>query len=72
MDDLYLDLSPYYTDPIEEEFEEYLNEIYFLIPSISNFKGWDEKKVIKRGRPRGIGTKIMKRGVYISPHGNKK
>lgn len=72
MTGLFISLDEYYTDPIEEEFEVYLNEAYYLIPSISNRKGWDEQNVIKRGRPRGVGSKIIKRGVYISPHGNKK
>ena len=61
MTGLFLDLSEYYTDPIEEEFEIFLNESYYFIPSISNKKGWDKGK--KRGQ-RGA-SKILKR--YISP-----
>ena len=44
MDCLFIDLSPYYTDPIEEEFEVFLEEQYYFIPSTSNVKGWDDKK----------------------------
>lgn len=44
MDCLFIDLSPYYTDPIEEEFEVFLEEQYYFIPSASNVKGGDDKK----------------------------
>ena len=69
MTGLFISLEEYYTDPIEEEFEEYLNETYYLIPSISNFKGWDEPATKKKGRPRGVGSKIkiLKRGTYTAP-----
>ena len=67
MDDLYLDLSPYYTDPIEEEFEVFLNETYYLIPSISNIKGWDKELRKKKGRPLGSGSKILKKYIHVSP-----
>ena len=48
MDCLFIDLSPYYTDPIEEEFEVFLEEQYYFIPSTSNVKGWDDKKPKKQ------------------------
>ena len=48
MDCLFIDLSPYYTDPIEEEFEVFLEESYYFIPSTSNVKGWDDKKPKKQ------------------------
>lgn len=68
MDCLFIDLSPYYTDPIEEEFEVYLNETYYLIPSISNKKGWDkELQKKKKGRPLGSGSKILKKYIHVSP-----
>ena len=74
MTGLFISLDEYYTDPIEEEFEEYLNETYYLIPSISNFKGWDEPATKKKGRPRGVGSKIkiLKRGIYTAPPKKKK
>lgn len=74
MTGLFISLDEYYTDPIEEEFEEYLNETYYLIPSISNFKGWDEPLTRKKGRPRGAGSKlkILKRGIYTAPPKKKK
>ena len=49
MTGLFISLDEYYTDPIEEEFEEYLNETYYLIPSISNFKGWMSRLRGRRG-----------------------
>ena len=66
MDCLFLDLSPYYTDPIEEEFEVFLEESYRFIPSISNIKGWerriadDEAYQLSRIRPRGSKGKFAK------------
>lgn len=67
MTGLFLDLSEYYTDPIEEEFEVYLNETYYLIPSISNRKGWDKELRKKKGRPLGSGSKILKKYIHVSP-----
>jgi hypothetical protein len=68
MTGLFLDLSDYYTDPIEEEFEVFLNESYYFIPSISNTKGWAKDINKKRGQ-RGA-SKILKR--YVSPSGRKR
>ena len=67
MTGLFLDLSEYYTDPIEEEFEVYLNETYYLIPSISNKKGWDTELRKKKGRPLDAGSKILKKYIHVSP-----
>ena len=67
MTGLFLDLSEYYTDPIEEEFEVYLNETYYLIPSISNRKGWDKELRKKKGRPLGPGSKILNKYIHVSP-----
>lgn len=53
MDCLFIDLSPYYTDPIEEEFEVFLEEQYYFIPSASNVKGWDDKKPKKQYKKKG-------------------
>jgi hypothetical protein len=60
MDDLYLDLSPYYTDPIEEEFEEFMEEHLYYIPSISNDKDWGKEPKKTQGQ-RGSGRKILKK-----------
>ena len=45
MTGLFLDLSEYYTDPIEEEFEVYMDEQYYYIPSISNKPDWALSRV---------------------------
>lgn len=51
MTGLFISLDEYYTDPIEEEFEELkMREEYNIIPSISNSKEWLRKHNYTKSR----------------------
>lgn len=62
MTGLYIDISDYYTDPIEEEVERVIkdNEEYDIIPSSSNFKNWGKPQRVYTIPPQGKRGKFLK------------